>query len=156
RCRRGPCPNRPNAASGRATRRAPGFATACSGQRRHQGGQGQGQGQEPRPAQFRGHRTASRYLFGQVLWSLRWSRLCLLECASVRPSVIPLCIALGSLVSAGAAAQEVRLKNGDVIYADRVEESGDRVRYEVGDNSYSIPKSSVERIIAGTRPSSIA
>lgn len=48
------------------------------------------------------------------------------------------------------------MKNGDVIYADQVEQSGDRVRYEVGDNSYSIPKSSVERIIAGTRPTSIA
>jgi tetratricopeptide (TPR) repeat protein len=48
------------------------------------------------------------------------------------------------------------LKNGDVIYADQVEESGDRVRYEVGDNSYTIPKSSVERIIAGTRAGSIS
>lgn len=48
------------------------------------------------------------------------------------------------------------MKNGDVIYADQVQENGDRVRYEVGDNSYTIPKSSVERIIAGTRPATIA
>ena len=48
------------------------------------------------------------------------------------------------------------MKNGDVIYADRVEENGGRVRYEVGDNSYTIPKSSVERIIAGTRAGSSA
>ena len=48
------------------------------------------------------------------------------------------------------------MKNGDVIYADQVEENGDRVRYEVGDNSYTIPKSSVERILAGTRAGSIA
>lgn len=48
------------------------------------------------------------------------------------------------------------MKNGDVIYADQVEENGDRVRYEVGDNAYTIPKSSVERILAGTRASSIA
>jgi len=48
------------------------------------------------------------------------------------------------------------LKNGEVIYADQVEENGDRVRYEVGDNSYTIPKSSVERILTGTRAGSIA
>ena len=42
------------------------------------------------------------------------------------------------------------MKNGDVIYADQVEQTGDRVRYVVGDNSYTIPKSSVERIVAAT------
>ena len=47
------------------------------------------------------------------------------------------------------------MKNGDVIYADQVEENGDRVRYEVGDNSYTVPKSSVERIIAGRRETSV-
>jgi tetratricopeptide (TPR) repeat protein len=70
--------------------------------------------------------------------------------------VIPLGLVLASLLSAWAGAQEVHLKNGEVIYADQVEENGDRVRYEVGDNSYTIPKSSVERILAGTRAGSSA
>ena len=70
--------------------------------------------------------------------------------------VISLGLALACLWPACVAAQEVHLKNGDVIYADHVDENGDRVRYEVGDNSYTIPKSSVERIVAGTRAESIA
>ncbi|HEX6802912.1 MAG TPA: tetratricopeptide repeat protein [Terriglobales bacterium] len=74
----------------------------------------------------------------------------------MRIFVIPLWFALASLGPAWAAAQEVHLKDGDVIYADHVEDNGDRVRYEVGDNTFTIPKSSVERIIAGTRATTVA
>jgi hypothetical protein len=41
------------------------------------------------------------------------------------------------------------MKNGDVIYADRVTETANAVRYEVGDDSYTVPKSRVDRIEAG-------
>ena len=43
----------------------------------------------------------------------------------------------------------VRMKNGDVIYADRVVEKTNTVEYEVGDDSYTVPKSRVERVEAG-------
>lgn len=41
------------------------------------------------------------------------------------------------------------MKNGDVIYADRVTETANTVQYEVGDDSYTVPKSRVERVEAG-------
>lgn len=41
---------------------------------------------------------------------------------------------------APALAEVLRLKNGDVIYADQVKEAGKTITYEVGDNSYTIPK----------------
>lgn len=49
-------------------------------------------------------------------------------------------------------AQEVRLKNGDVIYADQVNDKGNTIQYEVGDNVYTIPKSKVASVATGTRP----
>ena len=45
-----------------------------------------------------------------------------------------------------AAGEVIRLKNGDVIYADEARESGSSVTYEIGDNTFTIPKSRVERI----------
>jgi tetratricopeptide (TPR) repeat protein len=74
----------------------------------------------------------------------------------VRLFVISVWLASASFVSAFAAAQEVHPKNGDVIYADHVEEKGTHIRYEVGDNSYTIPKSSVERVVTGTKNGSVA
>jgi hypothetical protein len=74
----------------------------------------------------------------------------------VRIFVISLWFVLASLVPASVGAQEVHLKNGDVIYADHVEEDGNRVQYDIGDNSYSIPKTSVARIVTGTRAGTIA
>jgi tetratricopeptide (TPR) repeat protein len=41
------------------------------------------------------------------------------------------------------------MKNGDLIYADRVKETANTVQYEVGDNSYTVPKSRVERVETG-------
>lgn len=47
------------------------------------------------------------------------------------------------------SADAIRLKNGQIIWADHVHESKDRVEYDVGDNAYAIPKSAVERIETG-------
>jgi len=46
----------------------------------------------------------------------------------------------------GAPAEVIHLKNGDVIYADQVRQSANRVEYQVGDNSYTIPRSKVQSI----------
>lgn len=45
-----------------------------------------------------------------------------------------------------AAADTIHLKNGRTIVADRVTEKNGRVYYEIGDNSYGIPKTLVESI----------
>ncbi|HMK21077.1 MAG TPA: peptidase MA family metallohydrolase [Terriglobales bacterium] len=46
-------------------------------------------------------------------------------------------------------ADTILLKNGRKIWADHVREDGTHVEYEIGEDSYKIPKSSVERIEAG-------
>jgi tetratricopeptide (TPR) repeat protein len=46
-------------------------------------------------------------------------------------------------------ADVIHLKNGRKIWADQVRENGSRVEYDVGDNSYAIPKSAVASIEAG-------
>ena len=73
----------------------------------------------------------------------------LLECAFVRSAVISLVLALAAAPLCG---DTIRLKNGKVIYADRVREAGGRVEYERGDDTYAIPRSLVERIEAGGLP----
>jgi len=62
--------------------------------------------------------------------------------------------ALAVATSSLSCAEVVRMKNGDVIYADRVTESANTIQYEIGDNSYTLPKSRVERIETGV-PSSV-
>ena len=53
------------------------------------------------------------------------------------------------------SADVIHLKNGRTISADQVRESknkntnNDRVEYDLGDNTYAIPKSSVDHIDAG-------
>jgi tetratricopeptide (TPR) repeat protein len=56
------------------------------------------------------------------------------------------------LACATASADTIHLKNGRTILADHVRESGSRYEYDIGDDSYAIPKSSVERIEAGGIP----
>lgn len=59
---------------------------------------------------------------------------------------------VGSLLliaGAGAFADVIHLKNGRKIWADHVRENGNRVEYEVGEDSYKISKASVESIEAG-------
>ena len=62
-----------------------------------------------------------------------------------------LLLAIASCAAAGFA-DVIHLKNGRRIWADSVREEGTHVRYEVGDNSYAIPKASVERIEEGGVP----
>ena len=51
-----------------------------------------------------------------------------------------------------ASAETLHLKNGRTIWAERVHENGSHIEYEVGDNSFAIPKSLVERIDSGGAP----
>ncbi len=53
------------------------------------------------------------------------------------------------LAALPASADVIHLKNGRAIWADQVRENKDRVEYDIGDDTYAIPKSSVERIEAG-------
>jgi Tfp pilus assembly protein PilF len=48
-----------------------------------------------------------------------------------------------------APAEVIHLKNGRTIWADHVRENGTRIEYDLGDDSYAIPKSSVDHIEAG-------
>lgn len=51
-----------------------------------------------------------------------------------------------------AWADAIHLKNGRVIVADQVRENGVHYEYEIGDNSYAIPKSAVDHVDAGVIP----
>lgn len=55
------------------------------------------------------------------------------------------------LAALPAPGDVIHLKNGRTIWADQVRESKDkdRVEYDLGEDTYAIPKSSVERIEAG-------
>src|SRR5271154_209641 len=56
------------------------------------------------------------------------------------------------LACAFALADTIHLKNGRTILVDHVRENGNRYEYEIGDDTYAIPKSSVDRIEAGGMP----
>jgi hypothetical protein len=56
------------------------------------------------------------------------------------------------LAAASAPADTIHLKNGRTILADHVEENGTHYQYEIGDDTYAIPKTSVDRIEAGGMP----
>jgi hypothetical protein len=60
------------------------------------------------------------------------------------------------LASAAASADTIHLKNGSTIVADHVRENGNRYEYEIGDDTYAVPKSSVDRIETGAAPASVA
>jgi tetratricopeptide (TPR) repeat protein len=51
-----------------------------------------------------------------------------------------------------ASGETIVLKNGRKILADRIHETANRIEYEIGDNSYAIPKSVVNRIDHGGVP----
>jgi len=62
-------------------------------------------------------------------------------------------LALGlALAQARAWADTIHLKNGRTIVADHVRENGNHYEYEVGEDSYAIPKSLVERVEVGGMP----
>ncbi len=71
----------------------------------------------------------------------------------MRSSVIFL-VFLGSLglCSRMASADTIHLKNGRTIVADQVREKGNHYEYDIGDDSYAIPKSLVDHIDAGGAP----
>ncbi len=52
------------------------------------------------------------------------------------------------LATISAPADVIHLKNGRTIWADHVRQGKDRVEYDLGDDSYAIPKSSVESVDA--------
>ncbi|MGD1081113.1 MAG: tetratricopeptide repeat protein [Candidatus Sulfotelmatobacter sp.] len=56
------------------------------------------------------------------------------------------------LALASASADTIHLKNGRTIVADHVRETGTHYEYDVGDDSYAIPKSSVDHVDAGGMP----
>lgn len=70
----------------------------------------------------------------------------------MRLRVIFLCLCVAPVLSL-AWADTIHLKNGHKILADRVRENGNRYEYEIGDDSYAIPKSSVDHVDAGGLPS---
>ena len=73
----------------------------------------------------------------------------------MRPRVIFLLLCLAPAL-ARCFADTIHLKNGRTIVADHVRENGNRYEYEIGDDTYAIPKSSVDRIEAGGLPASSA
>jgi tetratricopeptide (TPR) repeat protein len=60
------------------------------------------------------------------------------------------------LLAGTAAGDTIHLKNGRTIVADSVREKGNRYEYDIGEDTYAIPKSSVDRIEAGGMPASAA
>jgi hypothetical protein len=69
----------------------------------------------------------------------------------LRVTLLALCLAPAL---AGAWADTIHLKNGRTIVVDRVRENGNRYEYEIGEDTYAIPKSSVDRVEAGGLPAS--
>jgi tetratricopeptide (TPR) repeat protein len=56
---------------------------------------------------------------------------------------------LGCLGLPAASADTIHLKNGRTIVADHVRENGNHYEYDIGDDSYAIPKNLVDRVEAG-------
>jgi tetratricopeptide (TPR) repeat protein len=54
--------------------------------------------------------------------------------------------------ASAASADTIHLKNGRTILADHVRENGNRYEYDIGDDSYAIPKSSVDHVETGGMP----
>src|SRR5689334_5656300 len=69
----------------------------------------------------------------------------------MRRRVTIVCIWVGVALAA-AWADTIHLKNGRSIVADRVRENGGRYEYEIGDDSYAIPKGAVDHIDTGGSP----
>ena len=51
-----------------------------------------------------------------------------------------------------ASADVIHLKNGRTIWADHVRQNGNHVEYDLGDDSYAIPRSLVDHIESGGVP----
>jgi len=68
----------------------------------------------------------------------------------MRLRVISLLLCLAIALS--ASADVIHLKNGRTIVADQVRENGSHYEYDIGDDSYAIPKSAVDRVETGGMP----
>jgi tetratricopeptide (TPR) repeat protein len=55
-----------------------------------------------------------------------------------------------------ATAETIHLKNGRTIWAQNVRDNGNHIEYDVGDNSYAIPKAIVDHVEAGGAPPAIS
>src|ERR1700733_15543528 len=55
-----------------------------------------------------------------------------------------------------AMADTIHLRNGRTILADHVRENGTHLEYEIGDDSYAISKSLVDRVEIGDVPASVS
>ena len=51
-----------------------------------------------------------------------------------------------------ASADTIHLKNGRTIVADHVRENGTHYEYDIGDDSYAIPKNAVDHVETGGMP----
>jgi tetratricopeptide (TPR) repeat protein len=60
------------------------------------------------------------------------------------------------LAASVSRADTIHLKNGRTIVADHVRENGNHYEYDIGDDSYAIPKTSVDHVDAGGVPSQSA
>ena len=60
------------------------------------------------------------------------------------------------LAALGCRADVIHLKNGRTIWADRVRQEKNHLEYDIGDNSYAIPLSLVDRIESGGVPPQFA
>jgi tetratricopeptide (TPR) repeat protein len=69
----------------------------------------------------------------------------------MRRRVIILCLWFGTALI-HSWADTIHLKNGRIIVADHVRESGNRYEYEIGEDSYAIPKRAVDHVDAGGLP----
>ena len=67
----------------------------------------------------------------------------------LRVTFVLLCLASAP---ASAWADTIHLKNGRTILADHVREKGAKYEYEIGDDSYAIPRSAVDRVETGGMP----
>jgi tetratricopeptide (TPR) repeat protein len=56
------------------------------------------------------------------------------------------------LAFAGARADTIHLKNGRTIVADQVREKGTHLEYDIGEDTYAIPKSTVDHVDASGMP----
>jgi len=78
----------------------------------------------------------------------RKHRLPLLECPPVRKFLIGFAVVSVAVCS----ADTIRLKSGESIVADSVHEVDGKIEYEIGDNTYRIPKSLVDKVETSTAP----
>lgn len=70
-----------------------------------------------------------------------------------RATIFPLIASLGiALAVSEVRADTIHLKNGRSILADHVRENGNHYEYDIGDDSYAIPKSAVDHVDAGGMP----